>query len=58
MIHWTIDTVSQNGSFLLNVPGMPDGIVDSKEMAVLGGVTGWMRSFNAVPRWLYPGKEI
>ena len=43
VIHWMIDTVSKNGTFILNVPGMPDGTIDSKEIAVLDGVTAWMQ---------------
>ena len=43
MIHWLIDTVSKNGTFILNVPGRPDGTIDSKEIAVLDGVTAWMQ---------------
>jgi alpha-L-fucosidase len=43
VIHWMIDTVSKNGTFILNVPGMPDGTIDSKEVAVLDGVTAWMQ---------------
>ena len=42
IIHWLIDTVSKNGTFILNVPGKPDGTIDSKEIAVLDGVTSWM----------------
>jgi alpha-L-fucosidase len=42
VIHWLIDTVSKNGTFILNVPGRPDGTIDSKEIAVLDGVTAWM----------------
>ncbi len=42
MIHWLIDTVSKNGTFILNVPGRPDGTIDSKEIAVLDGITSWM----------------
>jgi len=42
VIHWLIDTVSKNGTFILNVPGRPDGTIDSKEVAVLDGVTSWM----------------
>jgi alpha-L-fucosidase len=41
-IHWPIDTVSKNGTFILNLPGKPDGTIDSKEVAVLDGVTSWM----------------
>ena len=43
VIHWMIDTVSKNGTFILNVPGKPDGTIDSKEIAVLDGVTSWMQ---------------
>jgi alpha-L-fucosidase len=42
VIHWLIDTVSKNGTFILNVPGKPDGTIDSKEIAVLDGLTAWM----------------
>ena len=42
VIHWLIDTVSKNGTFILNIPGKPDGTIDSKEIAVLDGVTEWM----------------
>ncbi len=41
-IHWMIDTVSKNGTFILNIPGRPDGTIDSKEVAVLDGITAWM----------------
>lgn len=42
VIHWLIDTVSKNGTFILNVPGRPDGTIDSKEVAVLDRITSWM----------------
>ncbi len=42
-IHWMIDTVSKNGTFILNIPGKPDGTIDSKEIAVLDGITAWMK---------------
>jgi alpha-L-fucosidase len=42
-IHWMIDTVSKNGTFILNIPGKPDGTIDSKEIAVLDGITAWMQ---------------
>jgi alpha-L-fucosidase len=42
VIHWLIDTVSKNGTFILNVPGRPDGTIDSKEVAVLDGISSWM----------------
>ncbi len=44
VIHWLIDTVSKNGTFVLNIPGKPDGTIDSKEIAVLDGITAWMRT--------------
>jgi len=43
IIRWLIDTVSKNGTFILNVPGRPDGTIDSREVAVLDGVTAWMQ---------------
>ena len=43
VIHWMVDTVSKNGTFILNIPGRPDGTIDSKEIAVLDGVTSWMQ---------------
>jgi alpha-L-fucosidase len=43
VIHWMIDTVSKNGTFVLNIPGKPDGTIDSKEIAVLDGITAWMK---------------
>ncbi|HVB97835.1 MAG TPA: alpha-L-fucosidase, partial [Candidatus Dormibacteraeota bacterium] len=42
VIHWLVDTVSKNGTFVLNVPGKPDGTIDSKEIAVLDKITAWM----------------
>jgi alpha-L-fucosidase len=43
VIHWMVETVCKNGTFILNVPGLPDGTIDSKEIAVLDGVTSWMQ---------------
>jgi alpha-L-fucosidase len=43
VLHWLIDTVSKNGTFILNIPGMPDGTIDSKEIAVLDQITLWMQ---------------
>lgn len=42
VIHWLIDTVSKNGTFILNVPGKPDGTIDSKEIAIVDRITDWM----------------
>jgi alpha-L-fucosidase len=44
VIHWLIDTVSKNGTFILNIPGRPDGTIDSKEIAVIDGITAWMEA--------------
>ncbi|MBV9085436.1 MAG: alpha-L-fucosidase [Acidobacteriaceae bacterium] len=43
VISWLIDTVSKNGTFILNVPARPDGTIDAKEVAVLEGITAWMQ---------------
>jgi alpha-L-fucosidase len=37
-----VDTVSKNGTFVLNIPGRPDGTLDSKEIAILDRITDWM----------------
>ena len=42
IIHWMIDAVSKNGTFILNIPGRPDGTIDSKEIAFLDQMTAWM----------------
>ena len=39
-----VDTVSKNGTFVLNVPGKPDGTIDRKEKAVIDGITAWMEA--------------
>ena len=43
VIHWLIDSVSKNGTFILNIPGKPDGTIDSKEAAVLDQIAAWMK---------------
>jgi alpha-L-fucosidase len=43
VIHWLIDTVSKNGTFILNIPGRPDGTIDAKEIAILDKITDWMQ---------------
>ena len=43
VIHWLVDTVSKNGTFILNVPGRPDGTIDSKEAAVVDQIGAWMK---------------
>jgi alpha-L-fucosidase len=44
VIHWMVDAVSKNGIFILDIPGKPDGTIDSKEIAVLDGITAWMET--------------
>ncbi len=43
VLHWLVDTVSKNGTFILNIPGQPDGTIDSKEIAVLDQIAAWMK---------------
>lgn len=43
IVHWLIDTVSKNGTFILNIPGRPDGTIDAKEIAILDQIAAWMR---------------
>jgi alpha-L-fucosidase len=43
IIHWLIDTVSKNGTFILNIPGRPDGTIDDKEIAVLDRISTWIK---------------
>ena len=43
VVHWLVDTVSKNGTFILNIPGKPDGTIDRKEIAVLDQITAWMK---------------
>ena len=44
VIHWMIDSVSKNGTFILNIPGKPDGTIDRKEIAVLDRIADWMQA--------------
>ncbi len=43
VIHWLVDAVSKNGTFILNIPGKPDGTNDADERAVLDAIGDWMR---------------
>ena len=43
VIHWMIDTVSKNGTFLLNIPGKPDGTIDRKERLILEHIGEWFK---------------
>ncbi|MDE3067307.1 MAG: alpha-L-fucosidase [Verrucomicrobiota bacterium] len=42
-IHWLADAVSKNGTFILNIPGKPDGTNDADEKTILDAIGGWMR---------------
>ncbi|MGH7996602.1 MAG: alpha-L-fucosidase [Opitutaceae bacterium] len=41
-IHWMVDVVSKNGTFILNIPGRPDGTIDAKERLILEKLGEWM----------------
>lgn len=43
VIHWLCDTVSKNGTFILNIPGKPDGTIDSKERLILERIGDWFK---------------
>jgi alpha-L-fucosidase len=43
VIHWLVDTVSKNGTFLLNIPGKPDGTIDRKERLILERIGEWFK---------------
>ncbi len=43
VIHWLVDTVSKNGTFLLNIPGQPDGTIDSKERLIVEHIGAWFK---------------
>ncbi|NNM86273.1 MAG: alpha-L-fucosidase [Phycisphaerales bacterium] len=42
VIHWMVDVVSKNGTFILNIPGKPDGTTDSKEQLILDRIGDWL----------------
>jgi alpha-L-fucosidase len=42
-IHWMVDAVSKNGTFILNVPGKPDGTIDADEQAIVDAIGNWMQ---------------
>ena len=44
VIHWMVDTVSKNGTFLLNIPGKPDGTIDQKERLILERIGAWFKT--------------
>ncbi|HZT72603.1 MAG TPA: alpha-L-fucosidase [Terriglobales bacterium] len=43
VIHWLVDTVSKNGTFVLNIPGKPDGTIDAKEERILDRIGAWFQ---------------
>jgi alpha-L-fucosidase len=43
VIHWMVDAVSKNGTFILNIPGKPDGTNDADEIAILESIGDWMQ---------------
>jgi len=43
VIHWMVDTVSKNGTFLLNIPGKPDGTIDARERHILEQIGEWFK---------------
>ncbi len=43
VIHWMVDAVSKNGTFILNIPGKPDGTIDADEKAIVEAIGGWMQ---------------
>lgn len=50
VIHWLVDTVSKNGTFILNIPGKPDGTIDAKEERILEEIGAW---FSANGQGIY-----
>jgi alpha-L-fucosidase len=43
VVHWLVDAVSKNGTFVLNIPGKPDGTIDADEKAIVDAIGSWMR---------------
>jgi len=44
VIRWMVDAVSKNGTFILNIPGKPDGTNDSDEIKILEEIGSWMQT--------------
>jgi alpha-L-fucosidase len=42
-VHWMVDAVSKNATFILNVPGRPDGTIDADEQAIVDAIGKWMQ---------------
>jgi alpha-L-fucosidase len=66
VIDMLVDIVSRNGNLLLNFPLPNNGMLDSKELAILDGITAWMavnsEAIYATRPWKIfgtgPGSEI
>ncbi|MCL5005879.1 MAG: alpha-L-fucosidase [Acidobacteria bacterium] len=43
IVHWLADAVSKNATFLLNIPGKPDGTIDRKERLILERLAEWFQ---------------
>jgi alpha-L-fucosidase len=44
VIRWMVDAVSKNGTFILNIPGKPDGTIDQDEKDILDAIGSWMQT--------------
>lgn len=44
VVHMLADAVSKNGTFILNVPGKPDGTIDAKERLILERIGTWLQA--------------
>ncbi|MEJ2147828.1 MAG: alpha-L-fucosidase, partial [Acidobacteriota bacterium] len=42
-IRWMVDAVSKNATFILDVPGKPDGTIDADEKAIVDAIGGWLQ---------------
>ena len=42
-VRWMVDAVSKNATFILNVPGKPDGTIDTDEQAIVDAIGGWLK---------------
>lgn len=60
VIRMLIDIVSKNGNLLLNIPVRGDGTIDEKELAVVQGITSWMKvnkeSIHGTRTWITFGE--
>ena len=42
-VRWMVDAVSKNATFILNVPGKPDGTIDADEQAIVDAIGDWLQ---------------